>query len=88
LQECLPDDRTTEFYRCQRIFKKTKLALRRNHRGGIDNNGFDILIIVVGQTQKKQTGLGGDGNAYFIGKYKSAGAFPIFFGDENLDQFA
>src|SRR5208337_1090080 len=88
LPEGLPYNRMAKFYWCLRILKKTKFTLGRNHSGGIDNDGFDILIIIVRQPQQKQTCLGGNGNADFISKYKPAGAFPIFFDDENLDQLA
>ena len=62
--------------------------MRRNDGRGVDNDGLDILEVVVGQVQNKQTGLSGDRNADLVGKFQSTGAFPIFFGDKHLDQGA
>lgn len=38
------------------------------------------------QTKKKETCLGGNGHPDFIGQFKPAATFPIFFSNEYLDE--
>jgi hypothetical protein len=42
----------------------------------------------MGEPEKKEARLSGDSDADLIGKFQSAAAFPIFFGDKYLDKSA
>jgi hypothetical protein len=67
-------------------FKIAEFTLGRDNGGGIDNDSEDVLVVVVGKAKKKEARLSGNGNADFVGKCKPATAFPIFFGNEYLDE--
>jgi hypothetical protein len=86
LLERLPDNGMLKLHWCETIFKETWFALRRNNGRGVDNDGFDIPVVVVGQAQKEQTGLSGDRDTDLVGKFQSTSSLPIFFGDKHLDQ--
>src|SRR5674536_157137 len=84
----LPDNGVSFFYRCKRRFKKTGFTLGRNHCRRIDDDRFNVLIVVVRQVQKQEARLSGNGDADFIGKCKPAAALPVLFGDKDLNQRA
>lgn len=82
--ECLADDGMGDFGGCDCIIKETRPALRGNNRRRINNDGFNIPIIIMGQSKKKQTSLCRNRYANFICKFQSAGSNPIFLSDKDL----
>ena len=69
-------------------FKKTELVLRWHHGGWIDDDRFDVLIVIVRQAKKEETRLSRDGKSDFVGKFQPAASFPILFGNKDLDKLA
>ena len=49
---------------------------------------MDVAVVVVWQIEKEEAGLGGDGDADFISELESPAAFPVFLGNEDLDEGA
>src|SRR5664280_295533 len=88
LLKSLPDNGVGIFYWCKRRFKKTGFTLWWNNCRRIDDDRFNVLIVVVRQVQKQEARLSGNGDADFIGKCKPAAALPVLFGDKDLDQHA
>jgi hypothetical protein len=88
LLESLPENGMLELERPRWGFKEAGLSLRRHDGGWIDDDGFHILIEIVGQPQQKQAGLGGDGDPDLVGQLQPARALPVLFGDKDLDQSA
>ena len=88
LLESLPENGMLELERCRWGFKEAGLSLRRHDGGWIDDDGFHILIEIVGQPQQEQAGLGGDGDSDLVGQRPFARALPVLFGDKDLVQSA
>jgi hypothetical protein len=88
LLEGLSDDGVGAFDRSEWDFKMTEFALGRDDGRGVDDNGKDVSIVVVRETQKEEARLCGNRDAYFVGKFQAAAAFPCFFDDKDLDESA
>ena len=88
LLEGLSDDGVGAFDRGERDFKVTEFALGRDDGGGVDENGKDVSVVVMRETQKEEARLGGNRDADFVGEFEAAAAFPCLFGEENLDEGA
>ena len=66
LPESLSDNGVGNVYWLENIFKIAGFALGRDNSGRINNYGFDIFIVIVGKTEKKEARLSGDGDADFF----------------------
>jgi len=86
LLKCLPDNGVGIFNGYKNCFKNTELMLGRNHGRWIDNDRFDIVIVIVRKAKKKKARLSRYGNADFIGKLQPTASFPILFGDKDPDK--
>ena len=63
-------------------------SLGRDDGRGVDDNGNDVSVVVVRESQKEKARLGGDGDADLVGELQAAAPFPRFFGDKDLDEGA
>ncbi len=74
LLEGLSDDGVGDFDRSERDFKMADFSLGRDDGRGVDENGKDVSVVVVRETQKEKARLGGDGDADFVGEFEAAAA--------------
>jgi hypothetical protein len=86
LLEGLSNDGVGHFNWRERDFKMADCSLGRDDGRGVDNNGKDVSVIVVRETQKEEARLGGNCDADFVSEFEAAAAFPCLFGDEDLDE--
>jgi len=67
-------------------FKMTKRSLGGNDGRGVDQDGQDVPVKFMRQAEKKEACLGGYRHTDFVGQFKPAATFPMFFSKEYLDE--
>jgi hypothetical protein len=86
LPEGLSDDGVGDFERSERDFKMADFSPGWDDGRWVDDDGKDISVEVVRETQEEQAGLGGDGDADLVGELKAARPFPSLFREKDLDE--
>jgi len=84
LGEGLAKDGNGGIDRTAYVLEHPRMVFRRHDSGGVDEDRLHVSIVVMGESQLKQTGLRRNRDAYLVGEVEAATTLPVLLLQEDL----